>query len=108
MKFETWHCDHCDKESAIKEGHQFIHILLTSTETCHNVYNLENKVCYTQLWCEKCITDSEMGIRYHNMIKDAKDKEKAKEEAAKAFEHKIGLILRDMIEDEVTEQLSAQ
>lgn len=108
MKFDIWHCDHCDNESFIQAGYQYVHILLTSHETCHNIYNLENKVCYTMLWCEKCITDSEMGIRYHKMVKDAEDKAKAKEEAQKGFESKLSLLLKDWIEEEVTEQLSDQ
>jgi len=100
-KIEIWKCDHCGKEEETQGDMKFLALIQADNMT-YNFNVSKDKALAIKLWCQKCITETSMGERYHTI----QTEEEAKKELRPTFEDQLARLLRDHIADEVTDQLS--
>lgn len=104
MNTEIWKCDHCNKEENKQGDMKFLVIIMLDNMKGFTPYSIKDKSLMTRLWCEKCIMENGMNERYTTI----QTEEEAKNNPRPTFENKLADLLREVVEDEVQEQLSDQ
>lgn len=106
MKTEIWKCDHCSKEEEKQGDMRFIHLVINTRDRVIK-YDLGGNTILTVLWCHTCIDSSKMNKGYWKALINEADKEIEKNKTP-SFEERLAELLREVVTDEVSEQMSDQ